>query len=108
MAGDARRFDVSPAWHSWVAQAPALDLLSEVGPALLHEHALGLANSFRAALDLPPGDSAIVSLTGHPDKADRLRQADVAASMRAGRIRLAFHVNNTHDDVERAAGALTG
>ena len=32
LAGDARRFDVSPVWHSWVAQAPALDLLTAIGP----------------------------------------------------------------------------
>ena len=107
LAGDARRFDVSPAWHSWVGQAPALDLLSEVGPAALHRHALGLANSFRTALDLPPGDSAIVSLPGSTDAAARLRDAEVLGSMRAGRLRLAFHLNNTPEDVDRAVAALT-
>jgi len=35
LAADAWRFDVSPAWHSWVAQAPALDLLNEIGPTAL-------------------------------------------------------------------------
>jgi selenocysteine lyase/cysteine desulfurase len=28
LASDARRFDVSPAWHAWVAAAPALRLLA--------------------------------------------------------------------------------
>jgi selenocysteine lyase/cysteine desulfurase len=60
LAEDARRLDVSPAWHSWVGQAPALDLLTEVGPEL-HRHALGLANRFRELVGVPAGQSAIVS-----------------------------------------------
>ena len=31
LASDARRFDVSPAWHAWVAAAPAVRLLAQVG-----------------------------------------------------------------------------
>ncbi len=31
LAGDARCFDVSPAWHAWVAAAPAVRLLAQVG-----------------------------------------------------------------------------
>lgn len=108
LAADARRFDISPAWHSWVGQAPALDLLTEIGVSALHEHALGLANDFRARLDLPPGDSAIVTLATAPDIEVRLRQGGIAAGMRAGRLRLAFHVNNTADDVARAAAVLAG
>lgn len=108
LAGNARRFDVSPAWHSWVGQAPALDLLLEVGPTALHAHALGLANSFRAALDLPAGDSAIVSLPASTETAGRLRNAGIAGSIRAGKLRLAFHVNNTPEDAYRTVMALTG
>ncbi len=108
LATDARRFDISPAWHSWVGQAPALDLLTEIGVPALHEHALGLANDFRARLSLPPGDSAIVTLATAPDIETRLRQGGIAAGMRAGRLRLAFHVNNTADDVARAAAVLAG
>jgi selenocysteine lyase/cysteine desulfurase len=108
LAGDARRFDVSPVWHSWVAQAPALDLLAQVGPAVLHAHALGLANRFRAAVGVPPGDSAIVSLSTDPGAAARLERAGVVGSIRAGRLRLAFHVNNTTADADRAAEVLAG
>jgi hypothetical protein len=32
LASDARRFDVSPAWHSWVAAAPAVRLLAQGAP----------------------------------------------------------------------------
>ena len=62
LASDARRFDVSPAWHAWVAAAPAVRLLAQVGTQSLHRHALGLANRFRAGIGLEPADSAIVSL----------------------------------------------
>ena len=108
LASGAWRFDVSPAWHSWVAQAPALDLLNEIGPTALHTHALGLANRFRAGVDLSPGDSAIVSLPTGPDVGAILERAGIVASIRSGRLRLAFHINNTTDDADRAAEALSG
>ncbi len=108
LAENARRFDVSPAWHSWVAQATALELLTEVGVPLLHEHTLGLANRFRAAVGAPPGDSAIVSLAAAPDIERRLQRAGIAGSVRAGRLRLAFHINNDRDDADTAADALAG
>jgi selenocysteine lyase/cysteine desulfurase len=108
LAGDARRFDVSPAWHCWVGQAPALELLTEVGIERLHAHALGLANRFRAGVGLPAGDSAIVSLATSDAAAPGLAAAGIAASVRGGRLRLSFHVHNTADDADRAAEALTG
>ncbi|MGY2067392.1 aminotransferase class V-fold PLP-dependent enzyme [Blastococcus sp. SYSU DS0619] len=108
LAGDARRFDVSPAWHSWVGQARSLELLAEIGREALQEHATGLAGRFRAALGLPPGDSAIVSLAVDGAAAGLLQAADVRASVRAGRLRLAFHLYNTDRDVDRVAEALAG
>jgi selenocysteine lyase/cysteine desulfurase len=106
LADDARRFDVSPAWHSWVAQAPALELLTSIGPEVLYAHTLGLANRFRAAVGRPAGDSAIVSLEADPGAGERMARAGIVGSVRAGRLRLAFHLYNTMDDVERAAEAL--
>jgi selenocysteine lyase/cysteine desulfurase len=108
LAQDARRFDVSPAWHSWVAQAPALELLVGVGRESLHAHALGLANRFRDAVGLPLGDSAIVSLATAEEAGRELERAGIAASVRAGRLRLAFHVNNGPEDADRAAEVLSG
>lgn len=99
---------MSPAWHSWIGQAPALDVLNSVGRQGLHEHALGLANRFRSGVELPPGDSAIVSLDVDPQGVERLGTARIAASRRAGRLRLAFHINNTADDADRAADVLRG
>jgi selenocysteine lyase/cysteine desulfurase len=108
LAADARRFDVSPAWHSWVAAAPALELLAEVGAPALHAHALGLAERFRAATGLPPGNSAIVSAVADAHVPDLMTSARVSAAVRAGRLRLAFHVNNSEHDADRTAEALRG
>jgi selenocysteine lyase/cysteine desulfurase len=108
LAAGARKYDLSPAWHSWVGQAPSLDLLTEIGPDVLHAHNLGLANRFRAAVELPPGDSAIVSVTVDAVATEQLKRADVVGSVRTGRLRLAFHLYNSIEDVDRAAEAVAG
>lgn len=108
LAGDARRFDVSPAWLPWVGAAPALELIAGVGSATLHAHSLRLAERFCAALDLPSPGSAIVSVPAADDAPQRLSDAGVRTSLRAGRVRLAFHLYNDDDDVDRAVAALRG
>jgi selenocysteine lyase/cysteine desulfurase len=106
LADDARRFDTSPAWFSWVGTEPVLKLLNEIGVATIHEHDLALANRFRAGLDLPDSDSAIVS-ADVPDATDRLARAGIMAAARAGRLRASFHLYNTEADVDAALDALT-
>jgi selenocysteine lyase/cysteine desulfurase len=105
LASDARRFDVSPAWFPWVATAPTLDLLLEIGIDAIHEHDLRLANRFRAGLGLPPGDSAIVSAE-LPEAEERLRGSRVMAAGRAGLLRTSWHVYNTDDDVDELLETL--
>lgn len=106
LAPDARRFDTSPAWFSWVGTAPALEVVNRVGVEAIHAHDVGLANRFRAGLGLPPGDSAIVS-ADVPGAAERLARAGIQAAARAGRLRASFHVYNTEADVDAALGYLT-
>jgi selenocysteine lyase/cysteine desulfurase len=108
LADTARRYDVSPAWHSWVGAAPALELLADIGSAALHEHAVGLANAFRMGVGLPPGESAIVSVDLRDGAEQRVEQARITGAMRAGKLRLSFHLNNSDDDVAAAVGALGG
>lgn len=108
LASDARRFDVSPAWHCWIGQAASLQLLTEVGRETLHAHAVALADRFRAGVGVPPGDSAIVSLVADPGTAERMADTGIVASVRAGRLRVSFHINNTDADVERAVEVLAG
>ena len=105
LAKDARRLDISPAWLAWAGTLPALDLLSEVGIAAIHRHDLGLANKLRARLGLLPGDSAIVTVSTNGGL-EGLRAADIRASVRAGAVRLSFHLHNTEADVDAVARAL--
>jgi selenocysteine lyase/cysteine desulfurase len=109
LAADARRFDVSPAWHAWVGAAEALELFAGVEIAEVHRHDAALADAFRERIGLGPADRAVVSLPD-PDGARRaaLLAAGCAVAGRAGMVRVAFHVWNDAADVERAAGALKG
>lgn len=105
---DARAFDISPAWHSWVGTAPALQILAAVGPARVGAHNVRLANDFRAALELPPSNSAIASVSLPPGAMDRLRDAGIRFTVMDGRARLSFHLYTTDADVATAVTAVTG
>lgn len=108
LATDARRLDVSPAWLSWVGAGPALELLEAVGVPALQAHALELANRFCAGAGLPPTDSAIVSVAADEEVGPAMADAGVVASVRAGRLRLGFHVSTRPADVDRALEVLAG
>jgi selenocysteine lyase/cysteine desulfurase len=110
LAADARRFDLSPAWHAWVAAAPALELLREVGVEALHRHGTGLADRFRTevGLDSPKVASAIVSAVADDAVPGLMADAKIVGSVRAGRLRLSFHLSTTDGDVAHAADVLRG
>lgn len=108
LAPDARALDVSPAWYCQVGAAATLPWLAGLDRAAVQAHCVGLANAFRAGLGLEPADSAIVSARV-AGLAERLAARGVVASMRAGGVRLAFHLYNTMADVDlalHAAGEL--
>jgi len=107
LAGDARRFDVSPAWLSWHAAAAALELFETVGVAAIQAHNLALANRLRTGLGLEPTDSAIVSLTVADSAPGRLAQAGIKASVRAGRVRISCHLYNNQSEIDRVLEALS-
>jgi selenocysteine lyase/cysteine desulfurase len=107
LARDARRLDISPAWLSWVGTVPALELIAEVGVDAIRDHDVGLANALRGRLGMPAGDSAIMTVLAD-GALERLRAAGVQASVRAGAVRLSFHLHNTEADVDAVARALTG
>jgi selenocysteine lyase/cysteine desulfurase len=108
LADDASRFDLSPAWLSWVGAAPALRLLGEVGVEAVYEHDVGLANRFRAGLGMEAGNSAIVALPASDELVARLRSAEVSVTVREGFIRLSFHLWNTEAEVDRALEVAAG
>ncbi|MGW0247330.1 aminotransferase class V-fold PLP-dependent enzyme [Nocardia goodfellowii] len=107
----ARRFDQTPDWLGVVVASSALELIEELTIEKIHGHNLGLAERFRAGVvDLgyqPLAQaSAIVTVPGADAAAERLEQAEVLASARAGGLRFSFHLYNTDTDVDRALAAL--
>jgi selenocysteine lyase/cysteine desulfurase len=108
LAADARRFDVSPAWFNWHMAATTLEAFERLGVAQIHEHDVALAEQLRGGLGLDPQGSAIVSFEARAGAAERLAEAGVKASVRAGRVRLSCHLYNTAQDIDRALEALTG
>jgi selenocysteine lyase/cysteine desulfurase len=107
LAPDARRFDVSPAWFSWIGAPPALAVVERLGIPAIHDHNVALANRFLAGLGRPAGDSAIVTVEAG-EAGPRLAAAGIRMAMRAGRLRASFHIYTTEADVDRALTALTG
>ncbi|MFN3003159.1 aminotransferase class V-fold PLP-dependent enzyme [Mycolicibacterium wolinskyi] len=105
LAPDARRFDASPAWFPMLGAGLTLPWLASLDPAVLESHTVGLANRLRAEIGLPQHDSAIVSLPV-TDAAERLQRAGIRAAVRAGAVRVGFHLYNTEDDLERLLDAL--
>jgi selenocysteine lyase/cysteine desulfurase len=106
LAANARRFDTSPAWFSWVGAVPALQLIERIGVERIHAHDVGLANRFRAGLGLAPSDSAIV--TAEAANVERLEGAGIIAPVRAGRLRTSWHAYNCEADVDRVLDVLAG
>ena len=103
LADDARRLDGSPAWFSWVGSVPALELLEEVGIEAIHEHDVGLANRFRAAMGMEPGNSAIVTLDGDVGRCARRESRRPSPP---ARCRVGFHLYNDEEDADRVADVL--
>jgi selenocysteine lyase/cysteine desulfurase len=105
LADSARRFDTSPVWFSHTGAAAVLPWLAGLDRAAVHEHCGGLADAVRTGLGLPPAGSAIMAVD-RPGAADRLKAAGVVGSLRAGAVRLSFHLYNTAADVDAALDAL--
>jgi len=108
VAPTARRFDLSPAWFSWVAQAPALEVLLDVGIAEIQQHDVGLANRFRAGLGLPASDSAIVSVAPPNGARGELDAAGVMYADHGELLRFSFHLYTTEEHVDRAISSFLG
>ncbi|WP_405936175.1 aminotransferase class V-fold PLP-dependent enzyme [Streptomyces sp. NBC_00726] len=113
LASEARRYDEPPAFLAYHGAEHSLALLHEIGIDALHDHALALADRFRAgvtALGHPtvPSDTVVVAVPGLGDRAPELQQAGVLVAGRAGNLRASFHLYNTEADVDRALDLLAG
>ena len=107
LADDARRFDASPAWAGALGAGATMSWLASLDAAAVEAHCVGLADRLRAELELPPSTSAIVSIPV-ADADERLRRAGIRAAVRAGAVRVGFHLYNTDDDLDRLVDALGG
>ena len=105
LAGTARGLDSSPVWLSHLGAGTALPWLAGLDTAAVRAHCAGLADTVRTGLGMPPAGSAIVALD-RPDAGERLAAAGVVSSLRAGAVRLAFHLYNTPEDAARVLDAL--
>ena len=106
-ARSARRFDTSPAWQAFVGAEAAVELFSRADLADVWRHCVGLADELCRGLGIEPRHQAIVSW---PDpegcQLAALTAAGIQASGRAGRVRVAFAVWNSPDDVAAVLAAL--
>lgn len=107
LAANARRFDLSPAWFSWVGTQPALELVEQIRVETIHAHNVGLANRFRTGVGLEPSNSAIVC-ADLPGAAERMNRAGIISAERGGRLRTSWHVYNDASDVDRVLEIVSG
>lgn len=105
LTGSARRFDASPSWFSALGAGLTMPWLASLDRAAVEAHSLALANRVRTELQLPQQDSAIVSIPA-ANASDSLARAGIRAAVRAGAVRVGFHLYNTDDDVDRLLDAL--
>ncbi|WP_167046810.1 aminotransferase class V-fold PLP-dependent enzyme [Salinibacterium sp. ZJ454] len=107
LAGDARRFDVSPAWQAWIGARPAIRMFADLDIAEVWARTSGLGDQLCDALGIPQQHQAIVTWPD-ADGSDlrRLSDAGIRVSGRAGRLRASFHLWNDASDVRAVVAAL--
>jgi selenocysteine lyase/cysteine desulfurase len=109
LGDDARRFDVSLAWHAWFGARESLRVLASVDPVAREKWTVGLASSLAARLGLTPTGSSILGIPVRADLGEvvrRLAEASIVASLREGNVRVSFHLYNEPDDVELVGSTL--
>ncbi len=108
LAQDARRFDVSLAWHAWVGAVPSLELLVAWQDDGAFDEVLGLARRLAHGLGQPEPKASIVAVkVSEADAAEAsLAAMGVRCAARGGNIRLSPHVYNSEADIDRAVAAL--
>lgn len=108
LADTALRLDVSPVWLAWIGAQPALELVRDVGVEAIGAHSIALADEFRRGVGVTDGlgRSPIVSVAVREEVGEAIARHRVVAAMRAGRLRLSFHLSNTPADTAAAVRAL--
>lgn len=107
LAPDARRFDTSPAWFTLLGAGVSMPWLADLDMGAVERHCVGLADRVREAAGMEPAGSSIVALEV-PGLAERLAERGLRAAVRAGAVRVSFHLYNTEEDVEALLDLLGG
>jgi selenocysteine lyase/cysteine desulfurase len=104
----ASRYDISLAWHAWVGAEHSLAYLCSVPADERRCWCVGLATDLAATLCVPATGSSIltVPVTDAAEAHTRLAQEGIATAIRAGAIRISFHLYNAPEDVVQVAGVL--
>ncbi len=105
---DARLHDLSLPWLNAAGARESLSLIAELGTARIAEHNIALARTFAAAAGTAEPETPIVRIEV-PDPAavaEQMRDAGISCAVRAGWVRVSFHLYNDADDVTLAAEAL--
>jgi selenocysteine lyase/cysteine desulfurase len=107
LARDSRRFDVSPAWPTWVGAEPAIEMFAGLDIAEVWSLTTALGDQLCDGLGIPQQHQAIVTWTDDSGRdLGTLSAAGIKASGRAGRVRAAFHLWNDESDVAAVVAAL--
>jgi selenocysteine lyase/cysteine desulfurase len=118
LSATASRFDMSLAWINALAERQSMRVLHDLGPECVQAHNLGIAAHLRRCLQSagvpfldhgPERGSTIFACAPRGDfVAERLKEAGVVTSARAGHVRLSLHLYNTAAQVEQVATLLGG
>jgi selenocysteine lyase/cysteine desulfurase len=118
LAASARRFDQSIPWMNALAERASMEALHGLGVEKVLAHNAMLARHMQGALRaacvpfLDHGEgrlSTIFACTpGGDHLPERLAEAGVIASARAGRVRLSLHLFNTTAQIDRVVAILRG
>lgn len=104
-ASTGRKFDSAQNLISMIGARRSIDAILQLGVPTIYRHDVALANRFREARGLPASNSAIVTLPLE-GAAQHLAAAGIRATEWRGNLRLAFHLYNSEDDVDRTLHAL--
>ena len=108
MAEDARRFDISLAWHAWAGAEPSLALMVDWQASEILDDVKTHARRLAAGVGRPEPSASIVSIQVQNAEATEraLAEMGVRCAARGGNIRLSPHVYNTEEDIDRAVEVL--
>ncbi|MCA9863362.1 MAG: aminotransferase class V-fold PLP-dependent enzyme [Thermomicrobiales bacterium] len=108
LAPDARRFDVSLAWHAWVGAEQSLALLLGWQADGALDDVRAMARQLAGGLGRPDPSGSIVSLrVGDAVAAEAALQAQgIRCAARGSNVRLAVHVWNTEEEIARTIEVL--